>query len=484
MIFDARNDATPLDREARFVIVGAGPAGMTLADSLSAAGPVLLLESGGFEDDPEVRALHHGESDGMPYCLSASRAHRFGGTSNLWAGWCAPFDADDFRERDWVPDSGWPLSEAELRPYYARTAALLNLAGADFDAMAFVARENLDWPFDRRAIVPSIWHFGAPTMAFGTHWRQRYTESDTVTTLLHANLADIRLDSGHGLVREVCVRTLNGRQGRIRAETLILACGGIETPRILLNADSQLRCGIGNTHDLVGRYFMEHPHVPIAALPEQSTHWYAASRDRKTARTGYGYMLAAGLAPSLRRELGVLNARAHVYRTPAMGRDTPRLGLFLEQAPNPHSRVALSDATDALGLRRARLTWQLNKLDRLTQARTASALLRELALGSAAEGQPRRLHEIHPGELTGTNHHMGTTRMARNPARGVVDADCRVHGIDNLYIAGSSVFPTGSWANPTFTLLALALRLADHLRRRYGLDPPARPTRALPAAAG
>ena len=148
-----------------------------------------------------------------------------------------------------------------------------------------------------------------------------------------------------------------------------------------------------------------------------------------------------------------------------------------EQAPNPESRVTLSDTKDALGLNRARVDWRLSGIDKRTQrvmTQTFAAEFGRLGLGrvrladwlltddddwSEALGRDG-------GPLEGTSHHMGSTRISGDPRRGVVDQDCRVHGIDNLYIAGSSVFPASGFANPTLTIVALALRLSDHLKGR------------------
>jgi choline dehydrogenase-like flavoprotein len=140
-----------------------------------------------------------------------------------------------------------------------------------------------------------------------------------------------------------------------------------------------------------------------------------------------------------------------------------------EQQPNRDSRVTLSERRDALGLPATRLDWRLTAADKASLLRNLRALGAEFA--GAGLG---RLHlslpegDAWPHDLTGGNHHMGTTRMATDPRDGVVDAHCQVHGTANLHVAGSSVFPTSGAANPTLTLVALALRLADRLRSLLG----------------
>lgn len=138
-----------------------------------------------------------------------------------------------------------------------------------------------------------------------------------------------------------------------------------------------------------------------------------------------------------------------------------------EQAPNPDSRVTLSDETDQFGLRRAHLHWEMTPLDKRTMRETAALFdqeIRRLGLGSVEFDPWITTDElVWPDNMVGGHHHMGTTRMSNDPASGVVDANCRAHELDNLYVAGSSVFPTSSYVNPTFTILCLAQRLADHV---------------------
>jgi len=150
---------------------------------------------------------------------------------------------------------------------------------------------------------------------------------------------------------------------------------------------------------------------------------------------------------------------------PTVRSDRVELVGFFEQAPQRDSRVTLGEDRDPLGLRRVRVDWRLNDLDRHTwQTMTVLAGDR---LAAACNGRfdpaPWIAGEGPPG-IHGTAHHMGTTRMADDPSRGVVDPMGTVHGIANLHVAGSSTFPTGGWAFPTFTLIALSLRLAEHLR--------------------
>lgn len=474
MILDARIENTPLDRRAQVVIVGAGPAGMTLARELASVAQVLVIESGGFEDDPDQQALLVGECAGMDYPLTETRARQFGGSSALWAGYCAVFDPHDFSLRDWVPGSGWPFGVESLQPYYAKTAALLNLGELNFDARDIANRAGVELPFDNETFVPTTWRFGTPTQRFGESLRDEFETSSNITTLIYANVVDIRIDASHSAVTELVIRTLSGREGRVIADLFVLACGGIETPRLLLSADTQIRYGLGNSSDMVGRCFMEHPHQSIYPFIVWDDDLLESWTRRSTYDGDKEFLPCVGLSAKVQEEAQILNARAHVYRTPEMrSNESPRVGLFMEQTPNRNSRILLADSTDALGMRRTRLDWQLTELDWKSFEKTASALARELERAGVA----RMLAPIEftTGERQAplhSNHHLGTTRMSQKREEGVVNPDCRLHDFSNLFIIGGSIFPTVSWANPTFTLMTLTFRLADHLREivsaRYG----------------
>jgi choline dehydrogenase-like flavoprotein len=167
--------------------------------------------------------------------------------------------------------------------------------------------------------------------------------------------------------------------------------------------------------------------------------------------------IAATAAASLKKAARSPSTRLYVVKNVA------------EQAPNPDSRVVLSRERDALDCPRVALCWRTSPLDKRTAHRAREIFGEELwragagRLQSSLEGEGKPW----PARLRGARHHMGTTRMHSDPRRGVVDANCRVHGIANLYVAGSSVFPTSGAANPTLTIVALALRLAGHVNQVF-----------------
>jgi choline dehydrogenase-like flavoprotein len=313
------------------------------------------------------------------------------------------------------------------------------------------------------------------------------TRAANVDTFLHANAVELVANEAGSALEGVRVAALGGSTFRVRARCVVLAAGGIENPRLLLASNRVWKAGLGNAADLVGRFFMEHPQLAASALLPASAELplglyrarprgegasvalltpSAALLRRERIQSFAALLAGEGALPDLERSL----ARSVHELEAAPGEPTPR-ALFLlnrcEQAPNPASRVRLVEERDALGMARVQLEWRLSPGDLHSLRRGHELLAREL--GRTGVGRLQLMFGPGdmdwPADLGGSGHHMGTTRMHADPRQGVVDASCRVHGVANLYVAGSSVFPTCGAAEPTLTLLALAIRLADHLKR-------------------
>jgi choline dehydrogenase-like flavoprotein len=516
MLRDARgiDDATTI--ECDLCIIGAGAAGITLARSFAGSRVrVCLIESGGLEYEPEIQALYEGRNVGLPYFdLDICRLRYFGGSTNHWAGRCRPLDELDFAPRPWVPLSGWPIDRATLDPFYREAQKLCQLGPYDYSPQRWVDPGEAVLPFDPAKLVSGVWQFSPPTL-FGEVYRAELETAANIDTLLHASVVDLVANESGSEVHEVVFATLAGKRGMVRARSYVLACGGLENPRMLLAS------GLGNQHDMVGRCFMEHPHMNAAralvadpAVLEFYTKGHRVGElevvgclNQSPARQQSEQLLnfdslftidnigESGFA-ALRRiwnsaERGAWPAdlSGDLWQALIDIDDTAaglmgRFGLreyradnasFLmwcagEQAPNPDSRVRLGTERDALGLPRIELDWRLSELDKRSLQAGHEAVAEEF--GRTGLGR-LQIDEWLTADLTGWSpaldgghHHMGTTRMSADPARGVVDADCRVHGIANLYVAGSSVFATSGSANPTLTIVALALRLAGHLQDR------------------
>jgi choline dehydrogenase-like flavoprotein len=485
MIVDARVIPNEAVIECDVCIVGAGAAGITLARELVGRRVrVALLESGGLTPDAKTQSLYAGAVTERPYFdLDAARSRYFGGTTNLWTGECRPLDAQDFERRDWVPDSGWPFGLDELLPFYEKAQTVCQLGPYAYTADDWRGHGVRPMAIHGERIQSSAFQYSPPTR-FGDVYRDELRRSPNVVTYLGANAIDLETPMPSHLVSAVKVACLTGTNFRVAARAFVLATGGIENARLLLLSDRVQPAGLGNGNDLVGRYFMEHLYMDAAAEIRASNGAisdFYTSGDWVDGRRVRGIL---GLTPEVRRRERLTNY-CGVIVEPSSGpltrlrnaianvraRTAPRSYLVknvMEQAPNPDSRVTLGPDRDRLGCRRPALRWRLSSLDKFTVHRAHDILGEELSRSGV--GQLRSFMGTEadpwPTSVRGARHHMGTTRMHADARHGVVDADCRVHGIANLYVAGSSVFPTVGAANPTLTIVALALRLARHLQNR------------------
>lgn len=523
MFVDSRELPEGAAVDADLCVIGAGAAGITIARELASTSiRVCVLESGGLEPDPQTQALYEGENVGLPYYdLTALRLRFFGGTTNHWSGTCGPLDAGDFETRPWVPSSGWPFDLRHLVPYYRRAHVVCELGAFDYGPELWEGPSHRRLDLDPERIGTAMFRSSPPTR-FGLVYREMLETASNVDVYLYANAVELDADrSGRGLAR-IRAATLAGNRFDVRARHYVLATGAIENARLLLASNAVHRRGLGNENDLVGRHFMEHLAVPAGLLvPFDDERLRLYTEPRRDDRSGVAGKAFLTLAPAVQRREALLNVRAFIdpadrieaLRGTSTGvasiyglmqslRDGGDMGqhasniaadldgiamysyrklfrppeattywlyLHMENAPHPDSRVTLSDERDALDMPRVRLDWRLGGLERRTFERCARILAEEL--GRAGVGRVRLLVNdaasgwptVYRG-LRGAWHQMGTTRMNANPRLGVVDADCRVHGVENLSIAGSSVFPTSGYVNPTLTLVALAIRLADRLK--------------------
>ncbi|MFW6093672.1 MAG: GMC oxidoreductase [Pseudomonadota bacterium] len=532
MLIDLRQAASELAVETEVCVMGAGAAGITLTRALLRNGHrVCLVESGGLDFDPETQSLYDGENRGMTYYeLADARLRFFGGTTNIWGGRCVPLEPVDFEPRSWVPHSGWPIDHDTLAPYYRTAHADLELGEYRYDDSLWQQLPYRAPALCPEQVITRFWRFDQVKERFNVRRCADVLEHPDVRVLTHANVVHLQANAHASGLDHVRVATLDGRTLDIRARCFVLACGGIENPRLLLAANDVESGGIGNRYDRVGRFFMEHQHGRAGRVRTRRPFaLWDAFRKRRPARGQPPVAPALVAAPALQQRRGILNTALtfklqrdpdqglllndrlyrrlkhqlppdrtrrrlwHAYRDvrgalqgsikPWVERARSRTRsreLYLmvrgEQAPNPDSRVTLSRERDPLGMPRAALDWRLSPQDKETVATLAETLDAELArLGHGGVTPSAWLRE--PGAAWPVDptvgkhpiagyHHMGTTRMSREARHGVVDEQCRVHGYHNLYVAGSSVFPTGGWANPTLTILALTHRLADELTRR------------------
>ena len=546
MIIDAHSVPEDTTIETDICIVGAGTAGLTLAkEFIGQHFRVCLIESGGLKPDRKTQALYQGENIGRPYySLDSARARYFGGTTNRWnipiGDDCSgvrmrPLDAIDFEKRDWVPFSGWPFDKSHLDPYYDRAQKICKITPATYDVPDWENPEKTpSLPLNGDRVKTVIFKFGSRHPFLDTHAAE-ITQSENISTYLYANIIDIETNETVHAVTRLHVACLEGNKFWVKANQFILATGAIEIPRLLLSSNRIQKAGLGNQNDLVGRFFMEHPHfssgffvpsapevfkfaclydhihkvneVPIIGKlslsekvlrQEKLLNYVVELSPRMALKSALNQYLYPRIESKSVHSYQILrSAMAHrtlpddaykhfgnilsglddftvtVYRNfkkrILRALDKRRIRLFrldnmTEQVPNPESRVTLGSDLDSLGQRRVQLDWRLSNVDKESFIKSQEIVDQELRRSGLGRLYIKPMHEIPRDQITGGWHHMGTTRMHTDPKYGVVDPNGRVHGISNLFIAGPSVFPTSGYANPSLTIVALAVRLADHIK--------------------
>lgn len=492
---DARSLPTGTVFTPDLVIVGGGPAGITLAMALAQTKlDILLLESGAANFDPAVQGLYSGTHTGDHYAeLDAGRMRFLGGGTNHWGGWCRPLDRQDFEKRDWVPYSGWPFTQEALAPYYPRAQALVEAGPWIYDKGDSVASSKGPMlQLGQGGIYTSWFQFSKmrndvlPTR-FGTRYEADIKSAPNVKPLLNVSVTGIRLSSDAKRVERLDAASLDGKRFTVRPRHVVLAAGGMENARLLLASNDVMKSGVGNQNDLVGRFFGDNP-VPrdvatLVVFAGKRAPYYGSNLNM-----GNGAVMRAVFAPTaafarVRKVMGSLTTMEHpveldetgkaavITTATALGVDASAaraysLGCGMELMPDPERRLTLTGEKDALGLPRLKLQMRIADSDFALYRQTLGELGRQLL---AAKTGMLRFNATSRDEwfknIDWGHHHLGTTRMHSDPKQGVVDGDGKVHGVANLFVAGSAVFPTYGASNPTLNLLAVTLRLADHLKK-------------------
>lgn len=528
-VIDLRKDGVVPDAVPEVCIVGSGPAGAVLAVALAKRGvEVLLVEGGGPEPDYDVPSLMDKTDLSGENGLHFGFSRQIGGASNLWAGRIAPLEAGDFQNRSWVADGAWPFPYDEMSSYYAQAAQILGIPGAHYfsePVPQLRAVSSYEKAFNRflqgGAVDPKLFQWARTPFHAGDYlqsYLREKGESSSLRVLYHAPVVRLHEKEGGGGIEKIEIAGAAGRRAFIKARQFVLAAGGIETPRLLLDSSSADGPGIGNKHDVVGRYFSTHPKADMGMLVldkrlktdhplfvdsalDGGRMRYGLGFDERQQEEGKLLNHYVQLSPFLEykasrlfetiKGASVMNSGL-IDRTPVMRSFLPALGLmvfeaisrlsglqrrskvftlraFLDQYPDPENRVMLSDDKDALGRRKVNMRWHFTGRDKDSVVRFFEALdsaVREEGLGrveyktlTAQDHWP--LNAVH-------SHFMGTTRMGDDPRTSVTNENAQVHGVENLFIAGPSLFPSYGYANPVFTIAALSLRLADHLLDQPG----------------
>lgn len=515
--------------EADIVIVGAGAAGITLARKLKPTGAsILLVESGGADYNKAVQDLYNGQNTGEDYYdLRESRLRFFGGTTAIWGGRCAQLDEIDFEKRSWVDHSGWPVSKNDLAPYYRDAQKELEVPATSdntmpgFDDPLKNGRTTTAfWQFDEKFARFTLPSCDDLTSADNVRVLLNATMTDAQTSENGRRVETITIRNLNGGQAQISAQEFVLAMGGLEIPRMLLAMCPDGHPDGIGNNTGQVgRYFMEHPHGRGARIYSDRPKKLFETFP-------AYMRDDKGDR--YGLLIRP--SEQTQKQTEILNTcfTIGVYRHPGQAQEfykkayhkakhdmapssfgrgmwqvvkrasrwvqdrigpsmktrmlkNPKFGIYAvlraEQAPNPDSRVVLSTEKDALGVPKIDLDWQFLEIDKRSVRETMYTFgedLERLGLGRVelmpwldeASGTLWEFDDLVTSHVKGGYHHIGTARMGDDPKKSVVDADCKVHGVENLYIAGSSVFPTGGWANPTLTILALSLRLGDTLSAR------------------
>jgi len=493
-------------------ILGAGAAGITIAREFTKTKlRVCVLESGGLDFDAAVDGLSEIDDVGrLPGTEGLYRLRYFGGTTNHWGGHCVPLEPDDFEKHDWIAYSGWPYGYNELHPYYIRAHGVLELGEFDYtpekigSALGFKV-----FPFDQKILATTVSRYNR--VRFGLRYGDELDRAKNTTVILYSDVSEVAMaDTATDSVRYVAVRSIAGNVFYVGAKYFVIACGAIENARLLLMSNRQRSLGIGNHSDLVGRFFQEHlwypsgyivPNIRYPTLKYYLQEWpygkigvrahlavpvdkvrelripkfrseialESASTAFRSAKRIKSRISVADVTALLSDPVGLGTALRCKMNTPPMGY---RLLNHVEQTPNPDSRITLSKKKDALDRPQPQLKWKLSAQDQDGVIKAQDLIAHEIG----RSGFGRMQIELREGanefleNAAGSGHHMGTTRMDDDPARGVTDKNAKVHYTSNLYVAGSSLFPRCGWPNPTLTIVATSIRLAEHLKTRFRRD--------------
>lgn len=466
-------------------ICGSGPAGITLARILANSGKqVAIIEGGGLEYSEQSQQLYQAKSIGENDLNAAqtARLRYLGGTSNHWSGMCSYFDEFDFSNKMHPHLPSWPINRQEVFKYFNDAKHILDLPEDAFLNQASWAGKNFKH---------FMYALSAPTR-FNSKYKDEIQSSERIDLFINANLTKVQLKDNLSTVDYLEVQNFKHKKTQFKATQFVLAMGALENARTLLANNTQIKTGIGNQSDLVGRCFMEHINVQFGRFVVEDVKFWSngglniqpSEQLIKQHQIGNGVIsfdpsaspVSYGRTKALKQAL-----RGLICKSNTVTRLSRKLVDFncegdgvisslIEQSPNLNSRVTLDKEKDTFGIPKLVLDWQLNELDRHTIKTIGLEAAKELAKLGLARVQLADFvldTSLPMKDFTPHAHHMGTTRMAATSKHGVVDSNLKVFGTDNLYMAGASVFPTGGGCNPTFTLTMLATRLGNHLAKTH-----------------
>jgi len=504
-------------------VVGAGAAGITMAVELVRLGLIVsVLEGGGLDFEEASQQLYQSNIVGLPHRgTHEGRFRVFGGTSTKWAGQILELADSDFERRSWVPGSGWPFPKSILSKYYERA---LEIEGLDKsilkDSDVWRSGDVTEPAFGQG--IESFFSRFCPQPNFAKLHRRFLKSNPLATVYLHANLCEIELSASQNEIARLRCKTAGRPDSFFTASHFVFCLGGLETARILLQPLNSLSSAPWNRSSMLGHFFQDHLDVAVATLFPRRPKDFRLHFDN-IYLGGFRYMPKIRADSRLQKKLQILavgasfdpqSARQNTVETfrstlhrymrgekrsfgkaeagltleasdilirkawryfrhrRAFNPDDLGIGLRVhcEQAPNSNSRVTLAEDRDATGLLKLCVNWRIGELELITIRNFVDHLARAMDVYEIAQVNilSERLQSVETlaSYASDTFHHMGTVRMADSPQDGVVDSNCQLFGISNGYVCSSAVFPAGGFSNPTHTILALGVRLAEFISRK------------------
>ena len=462
-------------------VIGGGVAGITLAIKLGQAGRrVLLIEAGDQNASARSQKYYRGENgdlENLP--LQETRIRALGGSSHHWGGWCRMLDSYDFARSDFSPDGAWPINKSDIDLYFREATILLGVtesSGTDMDLAG--ADGNLQ---------TIRMYFSKPPANLGAKYLNDLRQSKNITLLLNAPYLSAAFDANKASINSIAVHDQRSASHLIcRSRQFVFAMGAVENVRNLLLLNRRNGSRFGNVDGTLGRYYMQHLHQELGQfviLNESASPAFAngmlvlmASTEKYLRDNGRGafrlYSTRLTNCSDLIDRLRSVTTGASCHGQASGG----TVSITCEQIPIADSRIFLIGEDNEQGIPHIKLDWRISDEDRITMRKAAIEFGRYLIRADIgrlninptilSSPKPLRGWTALPGAQGAAGHQMGGARMSSKPADGVVDKDCRVWDVDNLYVGGSAVFRTSGHANPTLTITQLALRLADTLDRR------------------
>ena len=528
MIVDGRVLDANSTRKTNVCIMGGGVAGLVLAKELAASfKKIIIIESGGEYYDQETQELYAASTNNKNYYPNSlySRLRFLGGSSNHWENNTSPLDPIDFEKRDWIENSGWPVDYDDVAQHYPAAGEYCGVKDDGYDKKVWSKRLNKEDVFSNSvSLETGIAKAARPSTRFYNSYGKEIAALPSIEIITNANAVDVEFDENTKNISKVYFESIPGIRHEVSTDLCVMCLGGIENARMLLAFNEKYDHRLGNRYDNVGRYFMDHPVVRAAQFYAHDMSRYTLYKPTDLVdRIVLGFWklradtLAANKLNNIRMPLvsatnytmsdGI--SSHHILKDALSNGELPedfgshllnfvrdfdmvaeavsrrkfgtkifdhadeiaayQMPIMMEQTPHRDNRIKLGDSKDRFGIRRIEIEWQLKEDDKEKFWQALTLVANEV--GANSLGRIRLLQErserIWGDQLGFGHHHMGTTRMCHNYKDGVTDATQKVFGTNNLFVAGSSVFPTGGHVPPTLTIVAMTIRLAKYISREF-----------------